>query len=303
MCLSLKKRTVFFTQIPGGDVKNLQSNFLINKLLSDLDSHSDRNTFCKKHDDEKLKLFCQTCDQLICRDCIIIDHRDHAYNFVKDVYPAEKKKIEKAVNKCRAKISYLEATIKHLGDLELKAQANCEEVTSEIDAFIDNQVTFLEKKRKSLKNELKQLARVQKEDQDNLKGSLTTTLKSVKQAVGQAKQLLKSGHEEEVLGSKKQIMKTLTKVKFDSAAPKRKQEFVLSYYLEVHPPLNNKMLKKMAKIRKRVEVCGDGDDDDEGESSEEESTSEEEEEDSSECHSPIDSDDDVRGRGRHRGRR
>ena len=41
--------------------------------------------FCTKHADEVLKLYCDTCQKTICRDCTIVDHRDHKYNFVADV--------------------------------------------------------------------------------------------------------------------------------------------------------------------------------------------------------------------------
>ena len=29
---------------------------------------------CKEHDGELLKLFCETCNEAICRDCIIVKH-------------------------------------------------------------------------------------------------------------------------------------------------------------------------------------------------------------------------------------
>ena len=46
---------------------------------------------CKEHEGELLKLFCETCDEAICRDCAIVKHREHKYTFVKDAF-AEKKK-------------------------------------------------------------------------------------------------------------------------------------------------------------------------------------------------------------------
>ena len=37
---------------------------------------------CSTHD-EILKIYCYDCDKLICRDCVIIDHTGHKYEFVK----------------------------------------------------------------------------------------------------------------------------------------------------------------------------------------------------------------------------
>ena len=53
---------------------------------------------CPKHKDEVIKLFCKTCQTTICRDCTIVDHRQHEYGFVEDV-AVEKNIICKAVLK------------------------------------------------------------------------------------------------------------------------------------------------------------------------------------------------------------
>lgn len=33
--------------------------------------------FCDIHKQEPLKLFCETCDRLTCRDCQLQKHKDH----------------------------------------------------------------------------------------------------------------------------------------------------------------------------------------------------------------------------------
>ncbi|KAJ8721128.1 hypothetical protein PYW08_006593 [Mythimna loreyi] len=37
--------------------------------------------FCAEHVQERLSLFCETCDRLTCRDCQLQHHRDHKYQF------------------------------------------------------------------------------------------------------------------------------------------------------------------------------------------------------------------------------
>lgn len=39
------------------------------------------NEKCVIHVDEKLSLYCETCNKLTCRDCQLEDHRDHKYKF------------------------------------------------------------------------------------------------------------------------------------------------------------------------------------------------------------------------------
>ena len=40
---------------------------------------------CQKHEGEPVKLYCFECEQLICRDCTMVDHTGHSYDFVKGV--------------------------------------------------------------------------------------------------------------------------------------------------------------------------------------------------------------------------
>jgi DNA-binding beta-propeller fold protein YncE len=47
---------------------------------------------CKVHD-EPAKIYCYDCKTLICRDCVVKDHRDHEYEFVKKAAPETKKKL------------------------------------------------------------------------------------------------------------------------------------------------------------------------------------------------------------------
>ncbi|CAH2209146.1 jg617, partial [Pararge aegeria aegeria] len=42
---------------------------------------SAHDMFCRDHPQERLALFCETCDRLTCRDCQLQHHRDHKYQF------------------------------------------------------------------------------------------------------------------------------------------------------------------------------------------------------------------------------
>ena len=57
------------------------------ELKEDLENNknakSDKTLFCVKHISEELLFYCQTCDIPICKDCSVIEHKDHKYNFAK----------------------------------------------------------------------------------------------------------------------------------------------------------------------------------------------------------------------------
>ena len=47
---------------------------------------------CKVHE-EHAKIYCYDCKSLICRDCVVKDHKEHEYEFVKKAAPETKKKL------------------------------------------------------------------------------------------------------------------------------------------------------------------------------------------------------------------
>lgn len=53
--------------------------FKLLRLPEALDISSQRPVFCDVHKQEPLKLFCETCDRLTCRDCQLQKHKDHKY--------------------------------------------------------------------------------------------------------------------------------------------------------------------------------------------------------------------------------
>ena len=45
------------------------------------------------NDDEQMKIYCFDCNRLICRDCTMIEHKEHKYDFVKKAAPKTKEKL------------------------------------------------------------------------------------------------------------------------------------------------------------------------------------------------------------------
>ncbi|XP_071325179.1 transcription intermediary factor 1-beta isoform X4 [Trachinotus anak] len=58
--------------------------------------------FCRLHPSEPLKLFCFTCYQYTCRDCQLMDHMNHSYQFVTEALDSLKKQLEAWVHPIRA---------------------------------------------------------------------------------------------------------------------------------------------------------------------------------------------------------
>lgn len=247
-------------QVPGGDVNVLPSNFLINNLLQLHRDSEPRETdaTCAKHDGETLKLFCQTCEELICRDCAIVDHHGHRYSFIKDLFLAEKEKTLNLVQESRAAISALESAVESVDVRVGKLQENSRKVQQCINSFINTQIEILKGQGEHLKSELQRPLLNQEGIFQTQKDSLFQSLGCLKSSVEFIDKALAKGNEAAVLTAKSQLSKQLNQA---TALAEVKLRDTISYTLVLNAPLKNETVSNLAHISKHEEeyklrMCG-----------------------------------------------
>ena len=95
---NLKTHEIIDLDTLTGDVTTLVPP--LNKML-----------FCATHPSKKAKLYCETCDELICRDCIIRVHRDHQYDLVPESFAKQEKVIVDSLKPVGEQIATLERAV------------------------------------------------------------------------------------------------------------------------------------------------------------------------------------------------
>ena len=168
---------------------------------------------CPKHKDEIIKLFCKTCQTTICRDCIIIDHRQHEYEFVEEVAVKEKEKMNVSLNEVKQKkdrvVQGIE-TLKKLNEgLEAKKKSTVAEVTQHFDELL--------KATESRKNEMVEKATAltnakQKQIQTEME-VLEMALASCNSSIEFTEQAFKNGNDVQILSMEKYILQSLEQLK------------------------------------------------------------------------------------------
>ena len=137
---------------------------------------------CSKHKDEPLKLYCHDCHKLVCRDCIVIDHKEHKYAFVVDAAPKCKLVIKEKAKSVKKISSDLKYAVKSLNDPEKRLSDHSTATMKAIDDAIDKDDT-LQQKRVELKEEARRMVNKAKED-------ITMQEKNAQLAVGEVESLL-----------------------------------------------------------------------------------------------------------------
>ena len=168
--------------------------------------------FCRKHSGEKLKLFCQTCQKTICRDCTIVDHREHMYDFVVDVAERERNIIQALLLEIKTKDRFLEEGLNSVQAMESRIEAKITEVNKEVDIFFNEQVKALEYMRGNLKHEVTTQGQIKLKQLGSQNEELSSLLAQLRSGVDFAECALADGDDMELLSMKEQLVRRLAQL-------------------------------------------------------------------------------------------
>ncbi|NXO50968.1 TIF1A factor, partial [Aramus guarauna] len=120
---------------------------------------SQRPVFCPYHKKEQLKLYCETCDKLTCRDCQLLEHKEHRYQFIEEAFQNQKVIIETLITKLMEKTKYIKYTGKQIQNRILEVNQNQKQVEQDIKVAIFTLMVEINKKGKALLHQLETLAK------------------------------------------------------------------------------------------------------------------------------------------------
>ena len=135
---------------------------------------------CSKHTKKKLKFYCDTCQCLICRDCIAMEHSDHKRVYPEDVAAKEKESLMETLQEAEDAITKLEAAITSRDDMKKLIEIQKNEVNEKIAQEFKMIYSSLQEREKALHSKCEEFANqkltvlsMEMEEIDNLKRSLT----------------------------------------------------------------------------------------------------------------------------------
>ncbi|XP_033637847.1 E3 ubiquitin-protein ligase TRIM56-like [Asterias rubens] len=106
---------------------------------------------CPKHPEVKSRFFCQTCEELICHDCMVIDHppASHSYTSLDEAAPGKRESAKNKMARLKMKLpdadSFLQASKKM--SLELKSCADRAKKEVKTQALLNRERVDEEEKR------------------------------------------------------------------------------------------------------------------------------------------------------------
>ena len=152
-CLPIHKKFKSFRGHRAVPIQNLDAATL----------QSSQTQYCTKHKSEPLKLFCDTCQKVVCRDCILVDHRQHDYTFVEDARKKIDNRVKDLSNEVAEKLQKYKANLKEIEKVETSAVGYFEVLKTDINTFFDNLARSVEARRQQL------LMKAEAEDHKDMK--------------------------------------------------------------------------------------------------------------------------------------
>ena len=169
-------------------------------------------SYCPKHPENVLKIFCETCSVLICIDCTIRLHKDHHYDLVGEVFAKHKEEIVSGLKPVKEKLDKVlqalkafDARAKEINDQRVTVEANIHKEFDQQQRLLDQQRVELVDKLDSLtQQKLKSLA-AQRDHVEIAKIKLTSCLEYTEGG-------LETGTEGEVLAMKALVLKRIEQI-------------------------------------------------------------------------------------------
>ena len=120
---------------------------------SDARDYARRANVCKKHNDE-VRFYCEQCVICICRDCAILDHRDHNIVSLDDGLQRKKSEIESKMQEVQLNVPRLRSEKESLEKQKIRMKKSVEQATEEIRRTAERNIELIRQHEASMTERL-----------------------------------------------------------------------------------------------------------------------------------------------------
>ena len=184
-------------------------------LASNTGDDLHRPAFCRIHRSEHLKYYCETCNEAVCRDCVLMEHRQHKYDYIKDSKKIQKQKsvVENLLEQCKENIPILEKSIEEIQTISKTLHGRLASVKSEIRETTLLHMKVLKEKERQLLMEADKIHNAKYTILKRQKGELEEEYTRFASGCDFSEQVFKYANEVELLSLKTHITERLAELK------------------------------------------------------------------------------------------
>ena len=167
---------------------------------------------CEKHRGNELKIYCETCNELICNDCTIRLHRDHNYDLVADVFPKHKEELVSSLKPVKQKLHTVQQALKAFDTRAKELNDQRATLEAHIHKEIDHLHQLLDQRRAQLVGDLDMLTQQKLKSLAAQRNQVEITQVKLTSCLEYAEGGLQTGTESEVLAMKAPVIERIEQI-------------------------------------------------------------------------------------------
>ena len=154
---------------------------------------------CSKHPAKELDLYCETCKEVICRDCIVKLHRDHQYDLATASFPQRKEELISSIEPAEQQLASVNKALEGLDTLRGEITSQCQVLETKVRSRLRLVCEALERREEDLISQLKQLTRQKLKNVGLQQDQLELVATRLKSCHGYLQDSLRTGSHVEIL--------------------------------------------------------------------------------------------------------
>ena len=166
-------------------------------------------TQCSKHPAKDLDLYCETCKEVICRDCILKVHRDHQYDLATDAFPQQKNVLISCVAPAEQQLVSVNKALNDLdtlrGEITSQRQALETKIRSRIGVIHEALKEALKAREEELISQLDQMTGQKLKNLASQQDQLEMVATRLRSCCGFLQESLRTGSQVEILAMRKSL--------------------------------------------------------------------------------------------------
>ena len=160
---------------------------------------------CEDHEELK-KIFCFDCNKLICRDCIVIEHAGHNYEFVKKAAPATRKKLTEHLSPLKNLLPDLSTAVNQVKGTKQEIHAQKELTERQVNAKFQELHDILDRCKVRVLRESSALADSKMEKLTIQEKGLDLSLGTAQSLIDFVERTLENASDEELIAMQEQVV-------------------------------------------------------------------------------------------------
>ena len=170
---------------------------------------------CNDHN-EPIKVYCETCQDLICRDCAVSKrHQNHDYNLITESYPKHHQEIEADLTTVKRKVADVNTAVTNLITREREVTKQGEDVKKQIHTHSQLIINLVQQSERQLVQQVDTVVQQKIQLLTKQREEAETVLKQLKGCDEFVEQSLKVRSQQQILREKQNMVQVMTTVSQD----------------------------------------------------------------------------------------